>query len=207
MPGDLHKLWRARDPKGYHVEYGYSCMGYEIAGGIGAKLASPDRDVFVLVGDGSYLMMATELVTAVQEGVKVIVVLVQNHGFASIGSLSESLGSQRFGTSYRYRGTTGRLDGERLPVDLAANAASLGARVIRANDAPDFANAIKEAKATAAPTVIHVETDPLVSAPDSRSWWDVPVSEVSSLDSTQEAYRNYSRWKTLQRSLIRPWGP
>ena len=111
MPGDLHKLWRTRDRKGYHVEYGYSCMGYEVAGGIGVRMASPDRDVFVMVGDGSYLMMATELVTAVQEGVKVILVLVQNHGFASIGSLSESLGSQRFGTSYRYRDDDGRLDG------------------------------------------------------------------------------------------------
>ena len=111
MPGDLHKLWRTRDPKGYHVEYGYSCMGYEVAGGLGVAMACPDRDVFVMVGDGSYLMMATELVTAVQEGVKVIVVLVQNHGFASIGSLSESLGSQRFGTSYRYRSDRGRLDG------------------------------------------------------------------------------------------------
>src|SRR5262249_29996478 len=126
MPGDLHKLWRTRDPKGYHVEYGYSCMGYEIAGGLGVKLAAPDRDVFVLVGDGSYLMMAQELVTAVQEHVKLIVVLVQNHGFASIGRLSESVGSQRFGTAYRYRGTGGRLDGPVLPLDLAANAQSLG---------------------------------------------------------------------------------
>ena len=112
MPGDLHKLWRTRDPKGYHVEYGYSCMGYEVAGGLGVRLACPDRDVFVMVGDGSYLMMATELATAVQEGIKVITVLVQNHGYASIGSLSESLGSQRFGTKYRYRnprvGTAGR---------------------------------------------------------------------------------------------------
>ena len=99
MPGDLHKLWRTRDPKGYHVEYGYSCMGYEVAGGLGVRLACPDRDVFVMVGDGSYLMMATELATAVQEDIKIITVLVQNHGFASIGSLSESLGSQRFGTS------------------------------------------------------------------------------------------------------------
>ncbi|MDT5180485.1 MAG: hypothetical protein QOJ95_4683, partial [Mycobacterium sp.] len=123
MPGDLHKLWRTRDRKGYHVEYGFSCMGYEVAGGIGAKMAEPDRDVFIMVGDGSYLMMATELVTAVQENVKVIVVLVQNHGFASIGGLSESLGSQRFGTSYRYRSDDGRLDGDKLPVDLAANAA------------------------------------------------------------------------------------
>ncbi len=115
MPGDLHKLWRTRDSKGYHVEYGYSCMGYEVAGGLGVRMACPDRDVFVMVGDGSYLMMATELVTAVQERLKVIVVLVQNHGFASIGSLSESLGSQRFGTQYRYRSNDGRLDGGGSP--------------------------------------------------------------------------------------------
>ena len=133
MPGDLHKLWRTRDPKGYHVEYGYSCMGYEIAGGLGVKLAEPGREVYVLVGDGSYLMMASELVTAVAEGVKLIVVLVQNHGFASIGGLSETVGVQRFGTRYRYRNPqTGRLDGGILPVDLAANAASLGVRVLRA---------------------------------------------------------------------------
>ena len=133
MPGDLHKLWRTRDRKGYHVEYGFSCMGYEIAGGLGVKLAAldedDDRDVFVLVGDGSYLMMSSELVTAVAEGIKLIIVLVQNHGYASIGALSESLGSQRFGTSYRYRTATG-LDGDTLPVDLAANAASLGADVL-----------------------------------------------------------------------------
>ncbi len=133
MPGDLHRLWRARDRKGYQVEYGYSCMGYEIAGGLGVAMAvrdaGEDRDVVVMVGDGSYLMLAQELVTSVQEGVRLIVVLVQNHGFASIGALSESLGSQRFGTSYRYRTRSG-LDGDLLPVDLAANAASLGARVI-----------------------------------------------------------------------------
>ena len=204
MPGDLHKLWRTRDPKGYHVEYGFSCMGYEVAGGIGAKMASPDRDVFVMVGDGSYLMMATELVTAVQEGVKVIVVLVQNHGFASIGSLSESLGSQRFGTAYRYRGSDGRLDGAKLPVDLAANAASLGAEVIRVVTAAEFTDAVKVAKANDHTTVIHVETDPLISAPDSESWWDVPVSETSTLESTQSAYQTYAEWKKVQRPLIRP---
>jgi len=204
MPGDLHKLWRTRDPKGYHVEYGFSCMGYEVAGGIGAKMASPDRDVFVMVGDGSYLMMATELVTAVQEGVKVIVVLVQNHGFASIGSLSESLGSQRFGTNYRYRGEDGRLDGAKLPVDLAANAASLGAEVIRVVTAADFTDAVKVAKANDHTTVIHVETDPLIPAPDSESWWDVPVSETSTLQSTQAAYQKYAEWKKIQRPLLRP---
>ena len=204
MPGDLHKLWRLRDRKGYHVEYGYSCMGYEIAGGIGVRMAAPDRDVFIMVGDGSYLMMATELVTAVQEGVKVIPVLVQNHGFASIGGLSESLGSQRFGTAYRYRGEDGRLDGNTLPVDLAANAASLGADVIRVTTAAEFSDAVKVAKAGERTTVIYVETDPLIFAPDSQSWWDVPVSQVSTLASTQTAYERYSDWKKVQRPLINP---
>jgi 3D-(3,5/4)-trihydroxycyclohexane-1,2-dione acylhydrolase (decyclizing) len=203
MPGDLHKLWRTRDPKGYHVEYGYSCMGYEIAGGIGVRLACPDRDVFVMVGDGSYLMMATELVTAVQEGIKVITVLVQNHGFASIGSLSESLGSQRFGTNYRYRNPeTGRLDGDKLPVDLAANAASLGVEVIRAMTVGEFAEAIKAAKAAAHSVVIYVETDPLISAPDSESWWDVPVSATSTLESTQQARKTYEEHKATQRQFL-----
>jgi 3D-(3,5/4)-trihydroxycyclohexane-1,2-dione acylhydrolase (decyclizing) len=204
MPGDLHKLWRTRDRKGYHVEYGFSCMGYEVAGGIGAKMAEPDRDVFIMVGDGSYLMMATELVTAVQENVKVIVVLVQNHGFASIGSLSEALGSQRFGTDYRYRSEDGRLDGGKLPVDLAANAASLGADVIRVVTAAEFTDAVKVAKASDRTTVIHVETDPLIAAPDSESWWDVPVSETSTLESTQAAYQTYADWKKIQRPFVRP---
>jgi 3D-(3,5/4)-trihydroxycyclohexane-1,2-dione acylhydrolase (decyclizing) len=204
MPGDLHKLWRTRDRKGYHVEYGYSCMGYEVAGGIGVRMAAPDRDVFVMVGDGSYLMMATELVTAVQEGVKVIVVLVQNHGFASIGSLSESLGSQRFGTSYRYRDQSGRLAGSKLPVDLAANAASLGADVIKVTTAAEFTDAVKVAKASEHTTVIHVETDPLIYAPDSHSWWDVPVSQTSTLESTRAAYEQYAEWKKIQRSYTRP---
>jgi len=204
MPGDLHKLWRTRDRKGYHVEYGYSCMGYEIAGGIGIRMASPDRDVFIMVGDGSYLMMATELVTAVQEGVKVIMVLVQNHGFASIGSLSESLGSQRFGTSYRYRDESGRLQGTKLPVDLAANAASLGAEVIRVVTAAEFTDAVKVAKSNDHTTVIHVETDPTIYAPDSESWWDVPVSQTSALESTRAAYETYAEWKKVQRPFVRP---
>jgi 3D-(3,5/4)-trihydroxycyclohexane-1,2-dione acylhydrolase (decyclizing) len=203
MPGDLHKLWRTRDPKGYHVEYGYSCMGYEIAGGLGVRLACPDRDVFVLVGDGSYLMMATELATAVQEGIKIITVLVQNHGFASIGSLSESLGSQRFGTRYRYRDPkTGRLDGKKLPIDLAANAASFGLEVIKASTATEFADAVKAAKAAAESVVIYVETDPLIGSPDSESWWDVPVSETSTLDSTRDARQTYEQHKATQRLFV-----
>ena len=208
MPGDLHKLWRVRDRKAYHVEYGYSCMGYEVPASIGIRLADPTRDVFAMVGDGGYLMMPTELVTAVQERVKVVVVLVQNHGFHSIGSLSESLGSQRFGTSYRYRSAgTGRLDGERLPVDLAANARSLGAHVIEVHSLRELEQAIEEAKAAPAdggPVVIHVETDPLVPAPDSASWWDVPVSAVADLDSTREAYAEYQEHKRAQRPLLAP---
>ena len=207
MPGDLHKLWRTRDRKGYHVEYGFSCMGYEIAGGLGVKLAvidaGEDRDVVVMVGDGSYLMMAQELVTAVQEGVKLIVVLVQNHGFASIGALSESLGSQRFGTRYRYRTETG-LDGEKLPVDLAANAASLGARVASVTDLAGLEKALADAQAAETTTVIHIETDPLVPAPDSPAWWDVPVAETSALESTRAARAAYDTNKARQRAHLSP---
>ncbi|MDX6356779.1 MAG: hypothetical protein QOF98_3682 [Streptomyces sp.] len=207
MPGDLHKLWRVRDRKAYHVEYGYSCMGYEIPAAIGVRLADGTRDVFAMVGDGGYLMMPTELVTAVQERVKLIVVLVQNNGFHSIGSLSESLGSQRFGTQYRYRSADGRLDGPPLPTDLAANARSLGAHVIEVRSHAELEAAIADAKAWPAdggPIVIHVETDPLVSAPDSESWWDVPVSAVSALDSTRAAYETYARHKDAQRPLVTP---
>jgi 3D-(3,5/4)-trihydroxycyclohexane-1,2-dione acylhydrolase (decyclizing) len=192
MPGDLHKLWRTRDPKGYHVEYGYSCMGYEIAGGLGAKLAAPDREVFVLVGDGSYLMMPSELVTAVAEGVKLVVVLVDNQGFASIGALSESVGSGGFGTRYRYRDpTTGRLDGDPLPVDLAANASSLGADVLRPTTVGELREALAAAVSSPRTTVVHVQTDPSVPAPDSSAWWDVPVAEVSESSATRGARAVY----------------
>ncbi|MEU5879285.1 3D-(3,5/4)-trihydroxycyclohexane-1,2-dione acylhydrolase (decyclizing) [Spirillospora sp. NPDC047279] len=194
MPGELHRLWRARDPKGYHVEYGYSCMGYEIAGGLGVKMAAPDREVFVLVGDGSYLMMAQELVTAVAEGVKLVVVIVDNRGYASIGGLSESVGAQRFGTAYRGR------DGGPLPVDLAANAASLGAAVERAATAGEFRAALVRAREADHTTVVYVETDPLVAAPGSEAWWDVPVAEVSALETTREARARYDKEKHARRS-------
>ena len=211
MPGDIHKLWRVRDRKAYHVEYGYSCMGYEVPASIGIRLADETRDVFAMVGDGGYLMMPTELVTAVQERVKVVVVLVQNHGFHSIGSLSESLGSQRFGTRYRFRNqSSGRLDGDVLPVDLAANARSLGAHVIEVHSLGDLHQALKEAKAWPAdggPVVIHVETDPTVYAPDSDAWWDVPVSEVSELATTETAYGEYEQHKATQRPLVAPTNP
>jgi 3D-(3,5/4)-trihydroxycyclohexane-1,2-dione acylhydrolase (decyclizing) len=203
MPGDLQMLWRARDPKQYSVEYGYSCMGFEIAGALGIKMAAPDREVFALVGDGSYLMMAQEIATAVAEGIKLVVVIVQNHGFASIGELSETLGSQRFGTAYRYRDPeTGGLTGDKLPIDLAANAASLGAEVIRARTIDEFRDALEHARAADRTTAVHIETDPLAPIPSSDSWWDVPVSEVAELDSTRQARTTYESHKALQRPLL-----
>ena len=205
LPGDLQMLWRAQDPKQYHVEYAYSCMGYEIAGALGIKMAAPDREVYSLVGDGSYLMMAQEIVTAVSEGIKLIIVIIQNHGFSSIGALSESLGSQRFGTSYRYRDSdSGLLDGGTLPVDLALNAESLGADVIRVKTIDEFRSALDQARAATRLTAVHIETDMLAPVPSSESWWDVPVSEVAQLDSTQQARKVYESHKAEQRAFLTP---
>ena len=192
LPGDLHKLWRARGPGGYHVEYGYSCMGYEIAGGLGVKMAGPEREVFVLVGDGSYLMMSSEIVTSIQEGLKLTIVLLDNHGFASIGGLSKSLGSGGFGTEYRYRSEqTGRLDGERVAVDFVANAAALGANAMRAVSRDDLQRTLEEARALDRTTVIVVEVDPEEQVPAYASWWDVPVAEVSSMEAVRRARSAY----------------
>ncbi|GAA4215638.1 3D-(3,5/4)-trihydroxycyclohexane-1,2-dione acylhydrolase (decyclizing) [Actinocatenispora rupis] len=203
MPGDLHKLWRPGGPKQYHVEYGYSCMGYEIAGGLGAKLAvGPDRQVYVLVGDGSYLMMAQEIVTAVAEGVKLIVVLVDNGGFASIGALSETVGAPRFGTWYRYREAGGGLTGDPLPTDLAANAASLGAEVHTPTTVAELRDALAAARRSPRTTVVHVRTDPLVPAPDSAAWWDVPVAEVSTVDETRAARAGYEKAREAQHPYL-----
>lgn len=204
LPGDLHKLWRTRDAKGYHVEYAFSCMGYEIAAGLGVKMADPSREVYVMVGDGSYLMLNSELVTAISERVKIIVVLVVNHGFQSIGALSESVGVERFGTRYRYRDASGQLAGSALPVDFGAHAASLGAAVIRATTIAQLRDALAVARTNSGTTVIPIETDPLVPAPDSQSWWDVPVAEVSEGDSAQKALARYESVATIQRSYFRP---
>ncbi len=205
MPGDLHKMWRTSDVKGYQVEYGYSCMGYEIAGGLGVKMADPDREVIVMVGDGSYLMMAQELVTAVQEELKLVVVLVQNHGFASIDALSQTVGAPGFGTNSRYRGEGGRLDGDILPVDLAANAASLGARVLRADTLGALRRCLSEALAATRTTVVHVECDLETGSPPSGSWWDVPVAEVSTQPVTRAARSAYEQAKISQRSHLSPF--
>ncbi|MET9899049.1 3D-(3,5/4)-trihydroxycyclohexane-1,2-dione acylhydrolase (decyclizing) [Streptomyces sp. NPDC006446] len=191
LPGDLHKLWRARGPRQYHLEYGYSCMGYEIPAGIGVQLAAPDTPVWSLVGDGTYLMMPTEIVTAVQEGLPVNLVLIQNHGYASIGGLSEETGGERFGTAYRYRAPDGTFTGDPLPVDLAANAASLGMDVIRAKTVRELRDALAAARASDRPTCVHVETDPAPTSPPAAAWWDVPVAEVASRQAASDARERY----------------
>ncbi len=191
LPGDLHKLWRTRETKGYHLEYGYSCMGYEIAGGLGVKMAAPEREVYVMLGDGSYLMMCTEIVTAIQEGIKLTIVVLDNHGYASIGGLSAACGSQGFGTRYRFRDAEGKIAGENIPIDFAANAASLGAYTIRAKDLPELNQALAEARRQTKTTVIVVETDINERVPGYESWWDVAIAEVSEMESVQKARVRY----------------
>ncbi|MFD5011662.1 3D-(3,5/4)-trihydroxycyclohexane-1,2-dione acylhydrolase (decyclizing) [Streptomyces chartreusis] len=202
LPGDLHKLWRARSRDQYHLEYGYSCMGYEIPAAIGVKLAAPERRVWALVGDGTYLMMPTEIVTAVQEGVAIKVLLVQNHGYASIGGLSEETGAERFGTAYRHRAADGTFTGAPLPVDLAANAASLGMRVLRAKTVSDLREALAEARDADTPTCVYVETqtaDTVSGPPPAQAWWDVPVAETATRPSAVKARELYERHVSTRR--------
>jgi len=199
-PGDLHKLWRTRTPNGYHMEYGYSCMAYEIPAAIGAKLADPSRDVFAFVGDGTYLMMPTEIATSVQEGIKIIIVLVDNHGFGSIGSLSRSLGQEGFGTRYRMRDAkTGQLDGDLIGVDFVANARSLGAHAVKAANLAEFKKALEEAKAGDRTTVVVIETDPSIGVPGYESWWDVAVAEVSEVENVRQARALYEEARKRER--------
>jgi len=202
-PGDLHKLWRTRTPNGYHMEYGYSCMAYEIPGAMGAKMADPTREVYVFLGDGTYLMMPTEIATSVQEGVKIIIVLVDNHGFASIGGLSRSLGQGGFGTSYRKRNAeSGLMDGEVIKIDFAANARSLGAHALTANTIVELKAALETAKTLDRTTVIVVETDATVGVPGYESWWDVAVAEVSELESVREARARYEVARKRERYYL-----
>ncbi|MFE3851602.1 3D-(3,5/4)-trihydroxycyclohexane-1,2-dione acylhydrolase (decyclizing) [Streptomyces griseorubiginosus] len=202
LPGDLHKLWRARSRDQYHLEYGYSCMGYEIPAAIGVKMAAPERNVWALVGDGTYLMMPTEIVTAVQEGIAIKLLLIQNHGYASIGGLSETVGGERFGTAYRYQSDDGTYTGAPLPVDLAANAASLGMRVLRAKTVRDLRAALAEARAADTPTCVYVETetaDTVSGPPPAQAWWDVPVAETATRPSAVKARELYERHVSTRR--------
>ncbi|MER5210495.1 3D-(3,5/4)-trihydroxycyclohexane-1,2-dione acylhydrolase (decyclizing) [Streptomyces sp. NPDC002838] len=202
LPGDLHKLWRARSRDQYHLEYGYSCMGYEIPAAIGVKMAAPERNVWALVGDGTYLMMPTEIVTAVQEGIAIKILLVQNHGYASIGGLSEETGGERFGTAYRFPSDDGTYTGAPLPLDLAANAASLGMRVLRAKTVRDLRTALAEARAADTPTCVYVETetaDTVSGPPPAQAWWDVPVAETATRASAVKARELYERHVSTRR--------
>ncbi|MGN6491311.1 MAG: 3D-(3,5/4)-trihydroxycyclohexane-1,2-dione acylhydrolase (decyclizing) [Agriterribacter sp.] len=202
-PGDLHKLWRATNPKNFHLEYGYSTMGYEIAAGLGAKMAAPEREIYVICGDGGYLMNNNEIVTAIQEGIRFTIVLINNNGFASIGGLSESIGSDRFGTKYRYREeSTGQLSGDVLPVDLAKNAESLGAVVFKATNAASFKEALKEARLQDRVTVVYIETHLHRTVKGYHAWWEVPVAEVSTSPMVQKAFETYKENKKQQRIFL-----
>jgi 3D-(3,5/4)-trihydroxycyclohexane-1,2-dione acylhydrolase (decyclizing) len=205
LPGDLHKLWRTRDPKGYHLEYGYSCMGYEIAGGLGVKMADPSREVYVLVGDGSYLMMSQEIVTSIQEGYKLNIVLLDNHGFGSIGGLSRACGSGGFGTEYRYR-KNGNLDGDFIQLDLAANAASLGARSCRVKTRDELIKALAAARTADRTSVIVIETDMNQRVAGYESWWDVPIAETSQIESVRAARQEYEKALQKEHHFLGPGG-
>jgi 3D-(3,5/4)-trihydroxycyclohexane-1,2-dione acylhydrolase (decyclizing) len=198
LPGDLHKLWRTRDPKGYHMEYGYSCMGYEISGGLGVKMAAPDREVYVMVGDGSYLMMAQEIVTSLQEGYKLNIVLLDNHGFSSIGGLSRACGNKGMGTEYRYR-RNGKLEGDAIAVDFVANARSMGAEAVRAGTRDELRKALKDGRKSSKTSVIVIETSYSQRVPGYESWWDVPIAEVSEIESVRAARKYYVEARKKQR--------
>jgi 3D-(3,5/4)-trihydroxycyclohexane-1,2-dione acylhydrolase (decyclizing) len=201
LPGDLHKLWRTRQPGGYHMEYGYSCMGYEIAGGLGAKMAAPGREVYVLVGDGSYLMMAQEIVTSIQEGYKINIVLLDNHGFSSIGGLSRACGNEGLGTDYRYRRGE-KYDGDILPVDFAANASSLGAWTKRARTAEEFKAALVAGRKQDRTAVVVIETSYDQRVPGYESWWDVPIAEVSEKNAVKAARKDYEEKRKKERFFL-----
>lgn len=203
LPGDLHKLWRARRPGSYHLEYGYSTMGYEIAGGLGVKLAAPDDEVFVMVGDGSYLMLSSEIATAVQEGLKLIVVLLDSHGFRSIDSLSRAGGGRNRFNTFRLRDpATGELSGDNLALDFAANARSLGADAIVAHGATELEAALGAARRSSRTTVIVAEVDPRIVVPNYEAWWDVPIAEVSTSDAVRDARAAYEALVATERRFV-----
>jgi 3D-(3,5/4)-trihydroxycyclohexane-1,2-dione acylhydrolase (decyclizing) len=201
LPGDLHKLWRSRDPKSYHLEYGFSCMGYEIAGGLGVKMAAPDREVYVMVGDGSYLMMAQEITTSLQEGYKLNIVLLDNHGFSSIGGLSRACGNKGMGTEYRYR-KDGSLSGKSIEVDFVSNAASLGAYAVRVKTREELKEALINIRQQTRTSVIVIETDYSQRVPGYESWWDVPIAEVSEVDSVKATFEKYAVAKKKERLFL-----
>ena len=208
LPGDLHKLWRSRHPKNYHLEYGYSCMGYEIAGGLGIKMAEPEREVYVMVGDGSYLMLANEIVTSIQEGYKLTILLLDNDGYNSIGGLSRSLGQEGFGTRFAFP-VENQLPGDEpqqeityLPVDLAMTARGLGADVIECETHADFVQALSKVKEFRHTSVIYIKNDRYVGVPGYESWWDVPPAEVSESESVRQAREQWGEKRHTERHYL-----
>jgi 3D-(3,5/4)-trihydroxycyclohexane-1,2-dione acylhydrolase (decyclizing) len=206
LPGDLHKLWRTCKPGGYHMEYGYSCMGYEIAGGLGVKMADPSREVYVMVGDGSFLMMSSEIATSVQEGYKLNLVVVDNHGYSSIGGLSGAIGSGGFGTNSRCRTADGRLDGDYVPVDFAQLCSGLGALTVRVKTREELEAAMEQMRGHKRTTAVVIEVDKEKRVPGYESWWDVPISEVSTIESIAKARAEYEEaMKAERRHEIAGW--
>lgn len=193
LPGDLHKLWKTSQPGGYHMEYGYSCMGYEIAGGLGVKMADPSREVYVMVGDASFLMMSSEIASSIQEGCKLNILVLDNHGYSSIGGLSKSIGSGGFGTNYRCRTESGQLDGANVPVDFVALCAGLGARAVRVSTLAELEGALAEMRKQTTTTAVVIEVDKEQRVPGYESWWDVQIAEVSELDSVRQARAEYEQ--------------
>ncbi|WP_321470614.1 3D-(3,5/4)-trihydroxycyclohexane-1,2-dione acylhydrolase (decyclizing) [uncultured Paludibaculum sp.] len=193
LPGDLHKLWRTSQPGGYHMEYGYSCMGYEIAGGLGVKMADPSREVYVMVGDASFLMMSSEIASSIQEGSKLNIIVLDNHGYSSIGGLSKAIGSGGFGTNYRCRTASGSFDGENVPVDFAALCSGLGARTVRVTTRAELEKALADMRTHTTTTAVVVEVDKEMRVPGYESWWDVQVAEVSEIESVRQARAEYEQ--------------
>ena len=202
LPGDMHKLWRTVNGNQYHMEYGYSCMGYEIAGGLGIRMAKQSGEVFVMVGDGSYLMMNSEIVTAVQENQKLIIVLINNHGFGSINGLSLSLGSEGFGNQYRQREKeTGEYTGDELPVDYTAHAKSMGIDAVKVKTKQRLEKSIRQARENDGSTLIEILVDRSVGVPGYEAWWDVPVAEVSESDGVTKIRKEYNKKKKGERNF------
>ncbi len=207
LPGDLLKLWRCRSGLSYQVEYGNSVMGYEIPGGLGAKLACPASEVYVMIGDGTFLMMGSDIVTAIQENVKIIVVVVDNSGYSSVGRVSEQVGSEGFGCHFRKRGTGGWYDGETMTVDFAKVCEGYGAKVLRAETPAELDDALQQARAASVTTCIYVRTDWHERVPGySTCWWDMATAQVSENQGIDAARKDYEANKGRQRYLMLPQG-
>jgi 3D-(3,5/4)-trihydroxycyclohexane-1,2-dione acylhydrolase (decyclizing) len=203
MPGELLRLWRPEDPKAYHLEYGFSCMGYEIPGGIGVKLAEPEREVVVMIGDGTYLMMNSEIVTAVSERLKLTIVVMDNHGYQCILGLQRICGVSDFGNELRFRDPkSGLLTGDYVPIDFPKHAESMGAHAVLAKTAAEVTAAVEEAKRRPGVSVIVVPVDPEKRMPGTGSWWDVPVAEVSGVEKTRQTRETYEKATQKQRPIF-----